>query len=52
MICLLGVAGTKNWDVNGTKRAIVYNNGMNNFNGNPGDFMIVNQNTADSRWKM
>jgi hypothetical protein len=45
-----GVAGMKNWDVNGIRMAMKYKMGIKSFKGNPGDCIIDNQNEASNRW--
>ena len=47
----MGVAGMKNCEVSGMRRAIVYRMGMPSLKGNGGEVIIVNQNVARSIWK-
>lgn len=46
-----GVAGTKNWDVNGMRRATMYIIGMPSLSGKPGDCISVSQNMAFNMWR-
>jgi len=48
----MGVAGTKNWDVRGMRRAVIHRMGTNILMGNPGCCITVNQNMARAAWKI
>jgi hypothetical protein len=47
----MGVAGTKNWDVKGMRRAIIYNIGIASLKGNLGVRINVSQNMAFNIWR-
>jgi hypothetical protein len=46
-----GVAGTKNWDVKGTRRAMKYNIGIPSLRGNLGARIKVSQKIAFDNWR-
>jgi len=46
-----GVAGTKNWLVKGTRRAMVYEMGMASLYGYAGSCVKIIQNAASVMWK-
>jgi hypothetical protein len=46
-----GVAGTKNWLVNGMRRAMMYRMGNASLNGYAGSCIRVIQNAASAMWK-
>ena len=46
-----GVAGTKNWEVKGMRRAIAYRMGIKSFKGKAGDSIMMSQNVASRMWK-